>query len=206
MTIRPRSPKWNLAVGSFWFDVATGQLVRAAYRLAVPIDVWARSDERQREEGTSTNPIMAKIAKAHHVADTRRDLRASRSSMDCSTASTGCRERDRSRDRSRSRSRDVPVEIEQAFSYDKINAPGTITAIALNAPDLTPLRVPDSLYGKDAPTLARLGDRGATEGTTVIRRLAAQGAVRLHGPTPRRRACAESSPWPSRIRATSTSS
>ena len=36
MTVRPRTAKGNLAVGSLWFDIATGQLVRAAYRLAIP--------------------------------------------------------------------------------------------------------------------------------------------------------------------------
>jgi len=36
MTVRPRTVKPNLAVGSLWFAIATGQLVRAAYRLAVP--------------------------------------------------------------------------------------------------------------------------------------------------------------------------
>jgi hypothetical protein len=36
MTVRPRAAKANLAVGSLWFDIATGQVVRAAYRLAVP--------------------------------------------------------------------------------------------------------------------------------------------------------------------------
>ena len=36
MKVRPRTAKGNLAVGSLWFDIATGQIVRAAYRLAVP--------------------------------------------------------------------------------------------------------------------------------------------------------------------------
>lgn len=43
--VRPRESKWNVAVGSLWFDARTGQLVRAAYRLAVPMDVWAIVDE-----------------------------------------------------------------------------------------------------------------------------------------------------------------
>jgi hypothetical protein len=38
---RPREPKWNLVVGSLWFDSKSGQLVRAAYRLSVPMDIWA---------------------------------------------------------------------------------------------------------------------------------------------------------------------
>jgi hypothetical protein len=37
MKVRPRSPKFNLAVGSLWIETATGQLVRAAYRLAAPL-------------------------------------------------------------------------------------------------------------------------------------------------------------------------
>ena len=45
LKVRPRQPKWNLAVGSMWFDTRSGQLVRAAYRLSVPIDIWAIATE-----------------------------------------------------------------------------------------------------------------------------------------------------------------
>ncbi|HEY4304260.1 MAG TPA: BamA/TamA family outer membrane protein [Gemmatimonadaceae bacterium] len=41
VAVRPRKPAWNLVVGSLWFDSHSGQLVRAAYRLSIPIDVWA---------------------------------------------------------------------------------------------------------------------------------------------------------------------
>ncbi|HEY8175845.1 MAG TPA: hypothetical protein VIF32_09145, partial [Gemmatimonadaceae bacterium] len=40
LRVRPRRPDWKTVVGSFWFDVRSGQLVRAAYRLSTPIDVW----------------------------------------------------------------------------------------------------------------------------------------------------------------------
>ncbi len=43
--VRPRQSKWNVAVGSLWFDARSGQLVRAAYRLAVPMDVWSIVEE-----------------------------------------------------------------------------------------------------------------------------------------------------------------
>ena len=39
LIVRPREPKWNLVVGSLWFDTGSGQLVRAAYRLAVPMQM-----------------------------------------------------------------------------------------------------------------------------------------------------------------------
>jgi hypothetical protein len=42
--VRPRQPKWNLAVGSFWFD-EQGRLVKCAYRLAVPLDIWQMVEE-----------------------------------------------------------------------------------------------------------------------------------------------------------------
>ncbi len=41
LKVRPRRPEWNVVVGSLWFDVSSGQLVRAAFRLAVPMDIWA---------------------------------------------------------------------------------------------------------------------------------------------------------------------
>ena len=39
MRFRAREPKWNVAVGSLWFDVESAQLVRAAYRFAVPFNI-----------------------------------------------------------------------------------------------------------------------------------------------------------------------
>jgi len=40
LRVRPRTPAWNLAVGSLWFDVDNAHLVRAVYRLATPIELW----------------------------------------------------------------------------------------------------------------------------------------------------------------------
>ncbi len=40
LKITPRKPEWRRVVGSFWFDRESGQLVRAAYRLSVDIDIW----------------------------------------------------------------------------------------------------------------------------------------------------------------------
>ena len=39
--LHPRRPVWNISIGSLWFDVATGHLVRAVYRFAAPMDVVA---------------------------------------------------------------------------------------------------------------------------------------------------------------------
>ncbi|MEO7366600.1 MAG: BamA/TamA family outer membrane protein [Gemmatimonadaceae bacterium] len=45
LIVRPRAPKWNVALGSLWFDVTSARLVRAVYRMAEPMNIWAVADE-----------------------------------------------------------------------------------------------------------------------------------------------------------------
>ncbi len=56
LKVRPREPKWNLAVGSLWFDMSGGQLVRAAYRMSVPMDIVAVANA---EDSTSFKDVPA---------------------------------------------------------------------------------------------------------------------------------------------------
>jgi Haemolysin secretion/activation protein ShlB/FhaC/HecB len=49
LLIRPRQPKWNVAVGSLWFDVSTAHLVRAVYRMAQEMDIMAVAKETHEE-------------------------------------------------------------------------------------------------------------------------------------------------------------
>ena len=37
--VRPRETRWDAVVGTLWFDIASGQLVRAAFRFAVPMHI-----------------------------------------------------------------------------------------------------------------------------------------------------------------------
>lgn len=55
LRVRPREERWNTVVGSLWFDRASGQLVRAAYRLSAPMDVWLVA--RESEEPDSTGKV-----------------------------------------------------------------------------------------------------------------------------------------------------
>ena len=50
LVVRPRAPKWNVALGSLWFDVSSARLVRAVFRLAEPMDIWAIADEEAERE------------------------------------------------------------------------------------------------------------------------------------------------------------
>ena len=58
LRVRPRTPKWNLAVGSLWFDLSGGQLVRAAYRMSVPMDIKAVAEQ---DDSTSFKDVPALI-------------------------------------------------------------------------------------------------------------------------------------------------
>lgn len=48
--VRPRESKWNVVVGSLWFDADRGTLVRAAYRMAEPLDIWVTVAEEEPED------------------------------------------------------------------------------------------------------------------------------------------------------------
>ena len=50
LRITARKPEWRAFVGSFWFDVESGNLVRAAYRMAAEMDVWQTAREESRRE------------------------------------------------------------------------------------------------------------------------------------------------------------
>jgi hypothetical protein len=56
LVVRPRAPKWNVALGSLWFDIASSRLVRAVFRLAEPMDIWAVADEEAEAEDHDDKP------------------------------------------------------------------------------------------------------------------------------------------------------
>ena len=45
-----RRPEWRAFVGSFWFDQRSGSLVRAAYRLSAPLEIWNIAMEEAKKE------------------------------------------------------------------------------------------------------------------------------------------------------------
>lgn len=69
LVVRPRAPKWNVALGSLWFDIGSSRLVRAVFRLAEPMDIWAIADEDADDPGDKPpkwvkammSPLSAKI-------------------------------------------------------------------------------------------------------------------------------------------------
>jgi surface antigen Omp85-like protein len=60
LRIRPRQPKWNVAVGSLWFDASTAQLVRAVYRMAQEMDIMAVAKENEDNDPEDEIPGWVK--------------------------------------------------------------------------------------------------------------------------------------------------
>ena len=146
LTVRPRSPRWNLAVGSLWFDVGSAQLVRAAYRLAAPIDEWQRESDRHRDEGIPGNPVLQRVGRAV-VSPFRTEISAitvEYGLFDGRFWLPRARSLEGSEQVSFAR---LPVVLEQAFSYEKINQPVSAEPIVVTVHDPGPGGSPDTLYG-----------------------------------------------------------
>jgi len=56
LLVRPRAPKWNVAIGSLWFDTSNAHLVRAVFRMAEPMDIWAIADEEAKADKDDDPP------------------------------------------------------------------------------------------------------------------------------------------------------
>ena len=57
LRIRPRQPKWNVGVGSLWFDISTAHLVRAVYRMAQEMDIMAVAKEESQTDNDPDDDI-----------------------------------------------------------------------------------------------------------------------------------------------------
>ena len=84
LKITARKPQWRLFVGSFWFDRDGGQLVKAAYRLAVDIDIWDLASEDSARDALDNKDIArlrdslarANLPRETYVKDSTRRERA----------------------------------------------------------------------------------------------------------------------------------
>jgi hypothetical protein len=68
-----RRPEWRSFVGSFWFDERSGSLVRAAYRLSAPLEIWneAMNDAKKELEEARRDTTAGR---AKRIKDVEEDM------------------------------------------------------------------------------------------------------------------------------------
>ena len=139
LRVRPREPKWNLGVGSLWFDASTAQLVRAVYRLSVPMDIWQVALE---EDSTAMDDVPRWVKPA---------LTPMRATVSAMTVEYGLQEGrfwlprlqafDAQAEVSFMR---VPVRLEQSFKYASVN--GALPDSLPSMPDVAAERERDRAW------------------------------------------------------------
>ena len=138
--VRPRQSKWNVAVGSLWFDARSGQLVRAAYRLAVPMDVWAIVDEEdptaQDEIPVWVKPLISPMRATISAIAVEYGLYQGRFWLPRLRSAEGDAQVSFMR---------VPFKFEQSFKYASVNAIDSLPEIKV----VERPRPPDSLSVED---------------------------------------------------------
>lgn len=134
--VRPRESKWNVAVGSLWFDAGTGQLVRAAYRLAVPMDIWAIVKEEEPEDYEEipvwVRPMISPMHAQVSVIAVEYSLHQGRFWLPRLRSVEGS---------ARVSFMRVPFKFEQSFRYSSVNAIDSLPPIPISEE----AQAPDSL-------------------------------------------------------------
>ena len=129
--VRPRRPDERLIVGSLWVDVASGALVRAAYRPSVPIDLWPfmernfdRDDRRMVQRFGPFTGIVREVIVEHGLYQQRFWLPRTRIVTAEGTAKGGR----------------VTASIEQTFQYERVAAlaPGELAHVTRDSVDIDP--------------------------------------------------------------------
>lgn len=143
LRVRPRVPKWNLAVGSLWFDTKSGQLVRAAYRLSIPIDIWQVAQEEDPKSMDDVpvwvkpmiTPMKAEVA----AIAIEYGLHEGRFWMPRLRLAEGSAQVSFMR---------VPFKMEQSFKYASVNGKDSLPPVPISqAPQQA--RMPDSLSAEE---------------------------------------------------------
>ncbi len=168
LKVRPREPHWNLAVGSLWFDTNSGQLVRAAYRLSVPMDIWAVATEEDPKSMDDVpvwvkpmiTPMKAELAAVvveyglHEGRFWLPRLRSAEGSAQVSFMR-------------------VPFKMEESFKYNSVNGKDTLPTIKIA--QATPRsRMPDSLTEEQ-----RQQWRDSVRAAARVRARAVRDSIRL---------------------------
>jgi hypothetical protein len=160
LRIRPRTPKWNLAVGSLWFDMSGGQLVRAAYRMSVPMDIKAVAEEDDSASFDDVprviKPMLFPMKAEISAVGVEYGLYQGRFWLPRMQIAQGGAQVGVMR---------IPFKLEQKFAYERVNAGEPLPPIPVRS---------DSAYDSTsvAITIAGEGGRAARDAERTARRMA----------------------------------
>lgn len=124
LIVAPREPRWNLVVGSFWFESDRAHLVRAVMRFSAPMDIW---EQVEAEDSTARDEVpffvrgLISPMKAEITAVTiEYGLLEQRFWLPRVQGAEGYGRAGMFR---------VPVKIEQRYRYNSVNATPALGAI-----------------------------------------------------------------------------
>jgi hypothetical protein len=155
LRVQPRKSAWNLVVGSLWFDVGTGQLVRGVYRMAEPMDVMTVAKDEDGEDPKKDipgwiKPMILPMTGGIDVMTVDYGLYEGRFWLPRMQTADG---------KARAGIMRFPFELQQRFDYESVNA-------NLKLPDVQ-LAVSDTAHGVDARKARRLArDSACSNGAT----------------------------------------
>ncbi|HEY0528436.1 MAG TPA: ShlB/FhaC/HecB family hemolysin secretion/activation protein, partial [Gemmatimonadaceae bacterium] len=137
LRIRPREAKWNVAVGSLWFDTRTAQLVRAVYRMSQEMDIMAvaREEDDDNEDPESgipkwVKPLILPMKANVSAVTVEYGLHEGRFWLPRSQTIEGS---------AQASFMHIPFKLEQRYTYDEVNGaallPEVLVALADTASD-----------------------------------------------------------------------
>lgn len=143
--VEARAPKWNLTVGSFWFDQSTAHLVRAVYRLSVPIDVWTMDETKEdmKEVPRLVRPIISPLKVGVDAISIEYGLYNGRFWMPKLQVLEAGAQVGMMR---------VPVQVEQKFRYASVNGLDSLPAFPRPAVRYRAMRDSLRMAGVDSTT------------------------------------------------------
>jgi hypothetical protein len=163
LRVEPRRPEWRLSVGSFWFDVASGQLVRAVYRFSAPMDIWAvaKEESQRSRQDPSRRGGMNELRELEEEDDipgwVRGLMSPLKANLEAVTIEYGLfggrfwlPRTQFAMANAQAGFMRVPVRIEESFNYSSVNGPDAIATLppppksiwdSLFAGDTTPRRL-----------------------------------------------------------------
>jgi len=124
--VTPRQAKWNLVVGSFWFETERAHLVRAVMRFSAPMDVWetAKADDSTAQDDVPlfVRPLITPMKAEITAVTIEYSLLNQRFWLPRTQGAEGY---------ARVSFMRVPFKIEQRYRYNSVNALDSLAAIPL---------------------------------------------------------------------------